>query len=91
MTNSAGVITGMPSVATVAAGVSTTLRTAMVSSDVNGNPSTFVVPTGSNATSSGIFATSSVKVSTGGAVAKEPAFGRAGIVGAAVAAMVALL
>jgi hypothetical protein len=86
MTNSEGVITGMPSVATVAAGVSTTLRTAttgVASSGANGTTNGFVAGT----------ATNSIKVSTstGGAVANEVKFGGVAIVGVAGAALVALL
>ena len=82
----------MPSVATVAAGVSTTFSTL-----ANGSASTLAVPTGSGTTTSGFVVgspTTSIKVqtATGRAVAKEPAFGKAAIVGAAAgAAMVALL
>ena len=98
MTNSEGVITGMPSVATVAAGISTTLSTATVgaaSSGANDSSGTFVVPTGSSTTNGFVVgtATGSVKgsTSTGGAVANGAGFGGAVIVGAAGAALVALL
>jgi len=100
MTNSEGVITGMPSVATVAAGMSTTLSTATAGAASSGanddSSSTFAVPTGSSTTTNGFVvgtATRSVKgsTSTGGAVANGAGFGGAVIVGAAGAAFVALL
>lgn len=94
MTNSEGVITGMPSKATVAAGVTnsagSTLQTLVVSSSQSAQ-SSFVTPTGSSgsSTTSNEFsvntASSSVRATfeTGAAVPKKATFGGAALVGAA--------
>lgn len=101
MTNSVGIITGMPSKATVAAGVTSsagsTLQTLAVSNSQSAQ-SSIVTPTGSSgtATTSSEFsvntASSSVHATfeTGAAVPKKATFGGAALVGAA-GAMVALL
>ena len=96
MTNSEGVITGMPSVATVAAGVSTTLSTATTTAAAANSNSSFVIPTGPSTTTTGFVVgttsgTGKGTVETGAAVPKRATFGNAAIVGVAGAAVVALL